>query len=141
MCQAGACDGGPTLVCDDGDVCTDDLGCDPRAGCTFSPVTGVHRTTCLLEKARVALAAQPPGEGAGIARRLQKSLDRADRWARRADAAKRRSRARAARAEARVVLRGFIATVRRKEDALGAQTARQLVRLGMQAMATLRSAG
>ena len=141
VCQAGVCDGGPPLVCDDGDVCTDDLGCDPRAGCTFSPVTGVHRTTCLLEKGRAALAALPPGGSTGVVRRLQKSLDRADRWARRADAAKRRSRARAARAEARVALRGFVATVRRKEGALGAQTARQLVRLGTEAIATLRSAG
>jgi cysteine-rich repeat protein len=33
-CSAGTCQGGPPLVCDDADVCTDDA-CDPGSGCVF----------------------------------------------------------------------------------------------------------
>jgi slime mold repeat-containing protein len=45
-CQAGVC-GGTSLVCDDGDPCTTD-SCDPTAGCTVQPVTGLGAATCLL---------------------------------------------------------------------------------------------
>ncbi len=37
-CEAGECLGGPTVNCNDGDVCTDD-SCDPQSGCVFSTNT------------------------------------------------------------------------------------------------------
>ena len=33
VCNAGTCSAGAPVVCDDGNVCTDD-GCDPKTGCT-----------------------------------------------------------------------------------------------------------
>ena len=141
MCRAGACDGGPPLACDDGDACTDDLGCDPLAGCTFRPVTGARRTTCLLDTGRAILASLPRGGGAAVGRRLAGTLDRADRWVRRAERARRPPRARIARGQARVALRAFLLGVRRQGARLGAQTERQLFKLGRQAIETLRPAG
>ncbi|MBM4372045.1 MAG: hypothetical protein FJ098_10355, partial [Deltaproteobacteria bacterium] len=38
-CSLGACAGGSLLPCNDGDPCTTN-GCDPQAGCQFSPWTG-----------------------------------------------------------------------------------------------------
>src|SRR5262249_18451865 len=39
--------GGAVVVGDDGDPCTVD-NCDPAAGCTVQPVTGLGAATCLL---------------------------------------------------------------------------------------------
>jgi hypothetical protein len=38
-CQAGACQGGMSLLCDDGSSCTEDA-CDPAVGCTHEPLAG-----------------------------------------------------------------------------------------------------
>jgi hypothetical protein len=139
VCRGGVCDGGPPLACDDGDFCTDDLGCDPQVGCRFLPVAGVRRTTCLLDTARAVLGALPRGGGAAAGRRLTKALDRAERWARRADRAKRPARARFARRHARHALRDFLVAARRKRGRLGTQVKRQVSRLGKQAIETLRT--
>ncbi|MBM4372883.1 MAG: hypothetical protein FJ098_14615, partial [Deltaproteobacteria bacterium] len=39
LCQEGTCQGGPGLLCADGNPCTTD-GCDPEEGCTFTPSSG-----------------------------------------------------------------------------------------------------
>jgi hypothetical protein len=49
ICQAGVCIAGTPLTCHDNDPCTLD-GCDPVAGCTYTPANG-----CLLDGKKLRL--------------------------------------------------------------------------------------
>lgn len=40
VCRGGHCIAGTPLNCDDGNVCTTDLPCDPMLGCRYDPVAG-----------------------------------------------------------------------------------------------------
>ncbi|MFH1529980.1 MAG: hypothetical protein ABIK09_04490 [Pseudomonadota bacterium] len=63
-CAAGVCVGGATLPCADGNPCTDD-GCDPQAGCTFTPNTATcdDGNACTEDDA-CASGACAPGDAA-----------------------------------------------------------------------------
>ncbi len=136
-CQAGVCDGGRPLVCDDGDFCTDD-SCDPAAGCRYAPVTGIRRSGCRVDELRALLAALPEG-GGRIGRRLARRLDGIAKALGRVESAHGKRRARRARGKARAALRAFVGAVRSHRRVLGAAAGRQLTRSAKTAIANLTS--
>jgi hypothetical protein len=52
-CSGGVCTSGPTISCDDGNVCTDD-SCDPIAGCAHTPNT----LRCTLENGEAGVCVE-----------------------------------------------------------------------------------
>jgi hypothetical protein len=71
--QTGCVRGTPP-VCDDGDSCTTDA-CDPKAGCTNTPLPGFALAFCRVDAARVIVSGAAPGDiAAPIRAKLLKAL-------------------------------------------------------------------
>jgi hypothetical protein len=117
-CHAGACDGGTSLSCSDGDFCTDDL-CDPATGCQHTSVTGLRRSSCRVDALR-ALLTSLPEDLRRLSRRLLARLERADEALARAQAAGRPKKSRPALEKARRELRAFLTTLRHSTRVGGA---------------------
>lgn len=61
-CVDLACTPGTPPPADDGDPCTDDGACDPVAGYTRRPKTGLDAAVCRMERIEAALASAAPGD-------------------------------------------------------------------------------
>jgi hypothetical protein len=133
-CQAGGCDSGPEIQCNDGDFCTDDL-CDPHQGCVYPQVTGIRRTTCRVDEMR-ALLRDVPSSG-GMGRRLGRRLDAVEAALAKAQAATRPAQQRRQLRKARGALEAFRDAIRRGRRVLGGTLERQLERSVNTAIGTL----
>jgi hypothetical protein len=90
-CIDGGCDPGPAIVCDDGDVCTDDA-CDPLGGCYARPLPAFDAVLCRVSEMRALV------EGASalprkVARKLRHRIAKVDGAVMRANSTNRPARA------------------------------------------------
>lgn len=72
FCDDGICTTGLALPCDDRDPCTAE-GCDPAAGCTFTPFAGFESVSCALDPVRVDTLCF-----SGLPRYIERRLERAE---------------------------------------------------------------